>query len=169
MTVMQQIRDWVEPETIKKHLIGSAAIYYRIGRQPPVQIMTNAHFIGSGNNHSLNVAFYVPETPELYFMMMLGIRNDYEGPGEYESSAADVTVGVGVNHAGTPLTWTANAASNANLTIFPGEDFVGAFTVSHLVPGPFLGPPEKPRPRKQPNLEIQYTYFSIIGVGNTNP
>ncbi|MCP4694856.1 MAG: hypothetical protein GY859_42905 [Desulfobacterales bacterium] len=165
MTAIQQIRDWVEPETIKKHLIGSAAVYYRIGEETPAQIMTNAHFIGNGNKHSLNIAFYVPEAPELYFMMILGLKNDYNGPGEYRGHASEVTVGVGLNHAGRPLTWTANKTSMANLAIFPGEDFVGTFSVSHLVPGPFLGPPKKRRPPHHPDLDIQYAYFSIFGAG----
>jgi hypothetical protein len=145
---------------------GTAAIYYRIGTQPPVQV-TASCFSSTTQPQSLVLWFYDPSVQPLSFLMYLGIDKIYIGPGEYRGNVNDILVGLGVvTGEGSSLTWTAGPDTASDLTTYvaPQNALIGTFSAQGLVPGPVLGPPDNPLPLDQPPLEILFCYFTGDGA-----
>ena len=139
---------------------GTAALYYRIGNDPPVQVLT-PFFQASSEPKSLVLWFYDPSVQPIPFVLFVAIERIYLGPGEYKGGASDIQVGFGIA-GGNDLTWTAGTATASDLTTYfvPGGDtLIGSFSVQGLVPGPLFGPPDNPVP-DQPTSEILFCFFS---------
>jgi hypothetical protein len=143
---------------------GSAAIYYRIGTQPPVQVLTSFfHLTDAGTPNSLVLWFYTPAVEPVQFLLMLAIEGFYLGPGEYKGNVNDIRAGMGLAGAGgASQVWTAGTTTATDLQVYvaPHGALIGTFTSSGLVPGPLLGPPDDPPPPDQPAVDIQFTFFS---------
>jgi len=140
---------------------GTAAVYYRIGTQPPVQVLTSC-FQNTSEPDSLILWFYDPTFQPISFLMVLSISKIYIGPGEYKGNVNDVMVGMGVVSGDSQLTWTAgdNTASDVITYFDPGQPVMGTFTVQGLAPGPVFGPPDTPAPADQPDADIMFCFFN---------
>ena len=144
---------------------GTAAIYYRIGTKPPVQVLTQC-FQSSAEPKSLILWLYDP-SPPVEFLIVLVVRNIYIGPGEYKGNVNDILVGAGiVSGEGAAPVWTAGDKTATDLTTYVAaqDALLGTFSVQGLVPGPVLGPPDNPPPVDQPALDILFAYFRMEGI-----
>lgn len=144
---------------------GRAAIYYRIGTQAPVQVLTQC-FQQAVGSKSLALWFYDPAPKPVRFLMFLSLSNIYIGPGEYKGNVNDIEVGLGVATAeGEALTWTAGDSTGTDLITYSSKQVAlpGTFTVQGLLPGPMFGPPVSPPPPNQPTLQVLLGYFEVEG------
>ena len=139
---------------------GEAIVFYRMGNGNPAQVRTGL-FVGGAKDNSLNLAFYDPGQSPLEFLLVISLEGDYIGPGTYKGNVGDVMVGCGIQSGdGTARTWTASETTSTVFTTYPNSPLLGTCSVKGLVPGPVLGPPSDPPPSQQPELEIQFLYFT---------
>jgi len=148
---------------------GQAAIYYQIGTEPPVQVLT-PFFQMTSEPQSLVLWFYDPSAKPLLFIAYIAIQKIYLGPGEYKGNVNDIQAGLGIaSSAENGLVWTAGNDTASDLTTYfvkgNASALIGTFSVQALVPGPLFGPPDDPVPANQPSADILFSFFSNQGSG----
>jgi hypothetical protein len=140
---------------------GKAAVYYTIGTDPPLQVVT-PFFQLTAEPKSLVLWFLNQSLDPLPFVMYVALEGIYLGPGEYEGNVNDIHAGLGLATDTGTLVWTAGPNTSSNLTTWSvsGGALVGTYSVNGLVPGPLFGQPDDPPPADQPPLNVIFSFFA---------
>jgi hypothetical protein len=139
---------------------GTAAIYYAIGDQPPVQVLTPFVQL-TPDQKSLVLWCYDLSAPPVSFVMYVSLQGIYIGPGQYQGNASDILVGLGIETESAVMTWTAGASTSSELITYvvPDGALLATFSTNGLSPGPLFGPPDSP-PADRPAVNVLFCFFS---------
>lgn len=151
------IADWPADRSL---LISAGAVvfYHQLGARPPVRVATTAHL--SVGERSLEVVLRDPIQDPLQFVMIVGLSDDYLGPGEYRGGSDDIAVGLGVlGPDDRPVTWTASPRTASHLTTYGSatQTTAATFTATGLLTGPLLGPPDG----QDPACDVVFAWFDV--------
>jgi hypothetical protein len=140
---------------------GTAAIYYAIGDQPPVQVLTPFVQL-TPDPKSLVLWCYDLSAQPVSFVMYVSLQGIYIGPGQYEGNASDIQVGLGIETESAAMTRTAGESTSSNLITYavPDGALLATFSTNGLSPGPLFGPPDTPPPADRPAANVLFCFFS---------